>query len=311
MPYRAVIFDRKEVRLQMTGNLSTKKNAAPFCLLIMIQNILYGFGDPISKAAYEVMPVYSLLAVRYFIALVLFIFIGRRNILRGLKQCKPKVWLLPSVCIAGCYVLSNVALELTAATSVAFLRSLTTVMTPILAFFAYRTKYQKYHIPIQAMIVVGLYLLCGKGGLAGFGLGEVLTLLSAFLMAGALVFGGKALEEMDAVTLSTVQTAACVVMAVVCSFVFDGGIQVKDATGQTWTVICYLGICCTLAGYLLQNVALEKIPSRVVALIQCLCPVMTAVFSFILLGEKMSVYGVVGALILLVCVMAEILMEKD
>ena len=42
---------------------------APF-FFIFLQSVLYGFGDPISKAAYEVLPVYSLLTARYAIALV-------------------------------------------------------------------------------------------------------------------------------------------------------------------------------------------------------------------------------------------------
>ena len=32
-------------------------------LLILLQSVLYGFGDPISKAAYETMSVYSLMTV--------------------------------------------------------------------------------------------------------------------------------------------------------------------------------------------------------------------------------------------------------
>ena len=36
---------------------------------ILLQSALYGFGDPISKAAYEVVPLYSLLSARYLIAL--------------------------------------------------------------------------------------------------------------------------------------------------------------------------------------------------------------------------------------------------
>lgn len=289
----------------------TFKKVSPYCLLILLQSILYGIGDPLSKSAYEAMSVYSLLSARYSIALVLLVLMGRGRILANLKKCPPKVWLLPSLCIAGCYILNNVALELTAATTVAFLRSLSTVMTPLLAFAVYRTRYHWLHIPIQGLIVVGLYLLCGMGGLSGFGLGEILTLLSALLMAGALVFGGQALEQVDAITLSTVQTSASVLMAVVCAFLFDGGIYLAETTTQNWGIIFYLAALCTLAGYLLQNLALEKISSRTVALLQCFCPVMTTVFSFLILGEQLSLQGILGALILLLCVVAETLLPDE
>lgn len=299
-------FTQGVISVQKLAHKQT--GVGPYFLLILLQNLLYGIGDPLSKSAYEAMSVYSLLSVRYSIALVLFLLLGWKKIINGLKNCPPKVWLLPSLCIAGCYILNNVALELTSATSVAFLRSLSTVMTPLLAFLAYKTRYHWIHIPIQAFIVVGLYLLCGVGGLSGFGWGEVLTLLSALLMAGALVFGGQALKQMDAITLSTVQTAASALMAAICALFFDGGMQITNTTPQIWGIIFYLAAFCTLAGYLLQNMALEKVPSRTVALLQCACPVMTAVFSFFILGEQLSVHGMIGAGIILLGVIIETLL---
>ena len=37
-------------------------------MLIVIQSLVYGFGDPISKIAFEIVPVYSMMTVRYSIA---------------------------------------------------------------------------------------------------------------------------------------------------------------------------------------------------------------------------------------------------
>lgn len=281
------------------------------CFLILLQGLLYGLGDPISKAAYDVMPVYSLLSIRYLIALItLCLFTGKR-IVNGLKSCSPRDWLLPSLCMGGAYLMGNMALRLTAATSVAFLRSLSTVMTPLLALVVYRRKLGAKHIPVQLMVILGLYLLCGWGGLSGFGAGELIALLAALLSAGALVFGENALNRVDPITLSAVQTASSVIMASVCAIVFDGGWHLELATPSIWMSIVYLAICCTVAGYLFQNTALLRIPSRTVALLQCFCPVMTALFSRIILDEKLSVPGMIGALVILGCVAAETLMKED
>ena len=136
----------------------------PF-FFIFLQSGLYGFGDPISKAAYEVLPVYSLLTARYVIALVFLLLLFGKRIVKGLKACSPRDWLLPSLCMGGAYVSNNIALGLTAATSVAFLRSLSTVMTPLLALVFYRRRMGRKHLPFLLLVVVGLYLLCGLGGL--------------------------------------------------------------------------------------------------------------------------------------------------
>lgn len=54
-------------------------------LLILLQSVLYGFGDPISKAAYETMSVYSLMTVRYTIALAALLLIFGRRIVSGVR----------------------------------------------------------------------------------------------------------------------------------------------------------------------------------------------------------------------------------
>ena len=281
------------------------------CFLILLQSLLYGFGDPISKFAFDVMPVYSLLVLRYSMALVVLLLLFGKRIWKGLKACSVKDWILPTLCMAGAYVVNNLALDLTAATSVAFLRSLATVMTPLLALVVYRRTYRWQHIPIQCLVVVGLYLLCGLGGLSGFGLGEVLSLLSALLLAGSLVFGEHALERVDPITLSTLQVAASVLMAAICAPIFNGGLHLELTTPTIWAIITYMAIGCTLAGYLLQNAALTTLSSRTAALLQCACPVLTAVFSRFVLGERLSVAGVIGAVIILICVVAETLLENE
>ena len=280
------------------------------CGFILLQSILYGFGDPISKAAYETVPLYSLLSARYLIAFLFLALLFHKRILRGLKACSVKNWLLPSLCIAGGYITTNVAIVLTTATATAFLRSLSTVMTPLLALVVFRRKFSPKHIPILLLVVVGLYLLCGRGGLTGFGLGEVFGLLSALLLAGSLVFGEKALNNVDPVTLTTVQAGMSALLTLVFTFLFEGGVHLETAGGAEWVIIVYLAILCTVAGYFLQNAALGHISSRTVALLQCTGPVMTALFSRVILGETLSPAGMLGAAILLACVAAETLMKQ-
>lgn len=294
----------------MKGQEKQTTHLTPY-LLVLLQGLLYGFGDPISKEAYDVMPVYSLLSIRYLLALALMLLFAGRRIFDGLRRCLPRDWLLPSLCMGGAYLSSNIALEMTAATSVAFLRSLSTVMTPLLALAVYRKKYSWHHIPIQLLVVVGLYLLCGQGGLSGFGAGEAFSMLAALLLAGSLVFGEEALGHIDPVTLSAVQTAVSAAMAAVCAPLFSGGWHLGDATGRVWLIIAYLSVCCTISGYLLQNAALRRIPSRTVALLQCACPVMTAFFSRLILGERLSAAGTMGAAVILICVAAETLLRED
>ena len=278
---------------------------------ILLQSTLYGVGDPISKVAYEILPVFSLLCVRYCIALAFLFLVFGRHILQGLRACSWQDWLLPAMCMGGAYVVSNIALRLTSATSVAFLRSLSTVVTPLLAFLLFRKKLDGKHVPILLLVIAGLYLLCGRGGLSGFGWGEVLALSSAVLVSGALIFGEHSLARVDPITLTAMQTAASVVIALVCALIFEHGVHLEAAAGTHWGIIVYLALACTVAGYLLQNAALGRAPARTVALLQCSCPVMTAFFSWLILKETLSTAGLIGAAILVICAAAETIMAQE
>ena len=283
---------------------------APY-LFVLLQGLIYGFGDPISKAAYEIMPVYSLLSLRYLLALLVMLLFAGRRILDGLRDYPVRAWLLPSLCMAGAYLTGNVALGLTAATSVAFLRSLPTIMTPVLAWVVLRRKIGLRQIPIQILVLVGLYLLCGLGGLSHFGMGEIFALLSALLLSGSLVFGETALEQMDPIALTGIQTMVTAIMATLCAFVLNEGWHLEQTSPSVWLTILYLAVPCSFLGIFLQNAALAKISSRTVALLQCLCPVMTAFFSRFLLGERLSVAGLIGAVLILACVAAETLIKEE
>lgn len=278
-----------------------------FVMLIIIQSVLYGIGDPISKTAFETMSVYSLMTVRYSIAVLVLLCLCRSRVVKGLRGYPVRVWLVPSLCIAGGFVLNNVSINLTTATAATFLRSMSIILTPVLAFIFYRVRYRWVHLPLQGLVVVGLYLFCG--GMSGFGLGEIVALGSALLLAASLVFSGSALEEMDALTLTTVQAATSAVLALICAFLFEGGLTLEGASPMNWGIILYLALACTLVGYLLQNKALAHISSRTVALLQCSAPVLTAVFSFFLLGETLTTAGLIGAAIILFCIIGETLID--
>ncbi len=278
--------------------------------LTLLQSVIYGFGDPISKIAMEVTPVYTMMTVRYAMAfLVCFLLFGKR-IMETIRTVPPRAWLIPGTCIGLSYLLNNVALSMTDATSVAFLRSLSVVITPAFAFMLYKNRYRWQHILIQVLVLPGMYLLCIRGGLSGFGLGEVFALLAAALMAGALVFSKNYLDTVDPVSMTALQAACSAVLAFAGSLMVDGGLQLEKTTPLAWLIIVYLAVLCTFLGYLMQNLALTRIDGRTVSLIQCVCPVMTAVFSFIMLGEHLSVAGVMGAIIIIGCIAAGAIVKE-
>ena len=273
--------------------------------LIVLQCIVYGFGDPISKIAFDVVPVYAMMTVRYSIAFAVCFLLFHKRIIHTVKTVPLRAWLIPGVCIGMNYLLNNVALAMTDATSVAFLRSMSVVFTPALAFILLGRRYHWQQLLAQILVLPGIYLLCVKGGLSGFGAGEVIALAAACLAGATLVMSGKYLEQVDPISLTALQGGCSAVLALIGCIIFEGRIDVSAADAKVWGIILYLAITCTFLGYLMQNLALTGISERSVSLIQSLCPVMTAIFSLLILGERLTTAGIIGAAIIIICTMTE------
>ena len=274
--------------------------------LIVIQSVMYGIMDVVSKQAYQIMSVYCFLFLRYILASVIMLVLWGRQILSELRRVSVSYYIVPGLCMSCAFIFSNLALRFTSATNMSFIRSLSALIAPLLAFAFFRQRYRKKDIFLQLFMLVGLYLLCAKGGLGRFGLGEVFALIAATLVAGSLVFGKTALEHISAKSLSFVQTALAVVFCGI-AVIMSGSMHEVLLAGSMRLILYlfYASIGCTIIGYLLQNVALVHISAKQVGIVQCLYPIATALVAYFVLGEKLSLLGVIGAVIITVCVILE------
>ena len=277
----------------------------PYIAMILLQSILYGFGNPLTKVAYQsITPLFGLV-IRFGLAFLLFLLFFRRRIFSQLGNMKLGTYLPSSICMAIAYITCNMALKLTLATNVGFLMAMPIIFTPFLATLVLKKKYTIMSLPPQILSVIGLYLLCLKDGMLKVNMGDILALITAFAVAGALVFGEKAMEEMDAVALSAVQIGVTFIASVLGFFILESGLQMNDIHYEAWCIIAYLAIGCTGIAYLLQNNALKNLSASKVSLLQCTAPIATAVISYFLIGERLSRAGIFGACIIMLALFLE------
>ena len=74
--------------------------------------------------------------------------------------------------------------------------------------------------------------------------------------------------------------------------------------------MAFLAIAGTCLAFWLQNKALAHIPAATVSVILCSEPVVTAIISFFVLGEVLSMMGVLGAAIIVGCTVAATLLDS-
>lgn len=287
------------------------KNTEPikYGSFILLQSVIYGFGNPLTKVAYESVTPFWLLTFRFALALLIFfIFFGKR-IASRLRTARLAQYLPASLCMAIAYITCNLALNWTSATNVGFLMSLPVLFAPLLSVVVLRQKYNFKFLPLQIIVTAGLYLLCCNDGQFTLNLGDFCALITAVALSGALVFGKKSLESLDAVTISAAQAGVTALLSLVCALAFDDLRVVPQIAPAAWAVVVYLAVTCTCIAYVLQNSALAHLSSGTVSMLQCTQPLLTAACSFLILGETLSFRGILGGVIIIGSILAANLME--
>ena len=279
----------------------------PYALLILLQSVLYGFGNPLSKIGFRSITVLWCLGIRFSAAAVLMLLLFGRRTVRTLRAAQVKGWLPCSLAMAVAYASCNMALQFTTATNVGFLMSLPVLFTPALAWLLLKRPYPRRIIPVQLAVIVGLYLLCcgGESGSFTFGIGEVLGLVCALALAAALVFSERSLPGIDPVSMATAQATVTGVLCLTAALLFDDVTVLPQVTTTAWLVVAYLALTCTCLSYVLQNTALTRLSSYTVSLLQCTQPILTAACSYLLLRERLTAVGLTGAAIIVACVVWE------
>lgn len=280
-----------------------------FVVLVVLQTVIFGFGNVLTKIAYsDITPLWCLV-LRFGLAFAVFGAVFGRRIVRDLRKVRMGAWLPAAVCMALCYITCNVALDLTTATNVGFLVALPVVFAPLLSSLVNRKPYPVAFLPFQGAVVLGLYLLCTNGGVLTFGPGEALALLSSVSLAGALVFGERGLAKLDVCTVAGTQIAATLVVSLVLALAAEPVVDVTQVTPMAWGTIAFLALASTCLTFFLQNKALTVLKSSTVSLLLTGEPVFTAVFSLPLLGEMLDGRGFAGAAIIVAAVVCATVLD--
>lgn len=276
-----------------------------FVASVVLQTLIFGFGSAITKIAYESVTPLWCMTLRFGIAFLVFAIPFGPRIVRSLRAARLRDWLPAALGMAVSYIGINVALDLTTATNVGFLGALPVVFAPFIAIVVLRRRYELRHLPFQAAVVAGLFLLCSNGGAFSFGAGEALALLGSVGIACALVFGQKGLAKLDVVTISATQVGVTFLASLGGAVALEPPLAFSAVTPAAWGVIAFLALASTCLTFALQNLALTRLESSTVSMLLTGEPIFTALFGFLILGETLSPAGLAGSAIIVACLVGE------
>ena len=202
----------------------------------------------------------------------------------------------------------TIALNYALSSTVAFILGLNVVIVPflMLAFFGKKVGASAFGGAVVALL--GLYFLSGASAV-GFGIGERLTLVSAFAYALHIVFTGVCARKSNLYGFVIVQfICVCVCALIAAVFTphaeFEGEIKVLgnlifSPSFDFIFALVLTSIFATVAAFVIQTMAQNRGVSEIkTVLIFALEPVSAGIMGYAF-GEKLSALQILGAALIL------------
>ena len=281
------------------------RRAGIFTLVLI--TLVWGTTFVIVKETVTTVSPALLLALRFTVAALLLAWVrpSRKALVPGL--------ILGVLSFLG-FATQTIGLVSTTASKAAFITGLSVILTPLFSALYFRYRGFRHSVPLRAylaaavaLVGLGLMSLTGAQGLTA---GDVWILGTAVFYAFYILYLGEVAPKYGALELSAVQFWPMALLAWVWAAPQLGQLGSLSA-GSVWSIV-YLGAVATALVSVLQARAQRVVNAHVAALIFVLEPVFAALFAYLLLGERLGVWGWVGAgLVGVAMLFSELKLEKE
>lgn len=191
-----------------------------------------------------------------------------------------------------------------------FITTLYIVIVPILGLFLGKRVRPVIWVCV-ALGVVGFYFLTMAGSDAGLALskGDLFVLLCAFAFSCHILVIDHFSPKCDGIKLSCIQFLTAGIICCICMFLFEDP-DIHEIL-DCWGPILYVGVFSSGVAYTLQVVAQKDAEPTTASLILSLESVFAVITGMIFANETMTMFEVLGCVIIFVAVIVAQLPSKE
>lgn len=267
---------------------------------LILTAAIWGFAFVVVKDSVDTIPPVYMVSIRYTIAAVLLGFV----LIPQFKKLNRYYWIhgaVTGLMLALGYITQTIGCKYTTAGKNAFLTTIYVILIPLISWplNKKRPHFVVFLSAVMALVGIGLLALRNEGGVLGFNVGDILTLICGLFYALHIIFTAKFSKDKNPVILTWIQFIVAAVFSWAVSPLIDGSFSVALLkSSRVIFSMLYLGIFSSLVAFLLQNICLKYMESSLASLFLSLESVFGVIFSAIFLRERMTLVMIIGCVLI-------------
>ncbi len=281
----------------------------PILLLLIGINLLWAGSSLAAKIALASIPPMTLAFTRFSIAALLMYGVAMvlKVDLRVARRDWGSFWGMGLLGLALTYILSYLGLARTTASHYALLHATETVFVSALAFFFLHEAMPNARIAGIALGLLGVYLIVANGlalpPLSKSVEGNLLIALALAFEASSSILGKGLVTRYSALSVVTYQMLSGAITLAPFSVweMVQQGHTPQPSIPALWSLL-YLILPCTVLGYIIWFTVLEKREASEMSVFLFIQPVAGAFLGAHFLGDKITLFTLLGAVAVLAAV---------
>ena len=251
---------------------------------------VWGWTFVLVKDALTQYPTLPFLELRFIVAFLVMVVLVRRLPTRR----EVRVGVIAGAVLAAGYLAQTVGLTMTSPGNSGLITGLFVVFTPLIDR-VFGVQLHRWTVVAVAVALGGTVMLVG--GPSGFGLGDILTVICAFLYALHIVLLSRWSPGLRAAPLAMVQMGTGALI-----FTGSGSWSLQVPSPYVWMAIAVTGVFASALAFYIQTWAQQKLSASRTALILTTEPAWAMAAAIVLAGQRFGPLQAAGAALVLAAI---------
>lgn len=271
----------------------TKQFKADLALLLV--TVVWGSTFVITKNVLKDIPTYNFLAIRFLTAFIFSSVVFYKSFF-SLDKNTIKYGILIGIVLFIGFAFQTVGLNYTTASKSGFITGFSVVIVPLISAIMFKNLPNLSIITGVVLAVIGLGLMTLDSSLVP-NIGDFYTLIAAVFFALHIILVGKYTVNVNSINLAIIQIGVVGFSSLLFSLSTES--FTIPSTVNTWGGILITSILATSGAFIVQNTMQKFTSATHTALIYTAEPVFSAIFAFMLIGERMTNKAIFGSILIL------------